>query len=169
MPYYPPDTPPSVPAMMPQADTPGPPPVPYGGPSWPLAPDSGAAMPDVSPDRTPGAEVMGGVTGANHVSEAPLAAPNQNPYEPGAVSPIYVGGDADAGGRDIVSGTVAGALANAEARFGELRGDTYGQGSRIGDLMDFPSSPLDPGAGSGLTDPAGHYYDPPRSYGDEPA
>ena len=156
--------------MMPQAATPGPAPVPYGGPSWPLAPDIQAPPPDVSPDRTPGAEVMGGVTGANYVSEAPLAAPNPNPYEPGMISPVYAGGDADAGGRDIVSGTVAGAVANAEARFGELAGDTYGQGSHIGDLITFPPSPLDPGAGPGLTDPSGHYYDPPRAYeGNEPA
>jgi hypothetical protein len=79
-------------------------------------------------------------------------------------------GDADPGGRDIVSGAVAGAVAAAEARFGELQGDTYGLGSHIGDLMNFPPSPLDPGAGAGLTDPEGHYYTPPRAYeGNEPA
>jgi hypothetical protein len=56
-------------------------------------------------------------------------------------------------------------VANAEARFGELRGDTYGQGSTIGDVMSFGPSPLDPGAGPGLTDPSGALYDPPRNYG----
>jgi hypothetical protein len=81
-------------------------------------------------------------------------------------SPIYAGGAADAGGRDIVSGTVAGAVAAAEARFGELAGDTYGQGSHIGDPMTLPPSPLDPGVGSlGEALPSGAYYDPPRNYG----
>jgi hypothetical protein len=156
--------------MMPQADTPGPAPVPYGGPSWPMAPDSGAPLPDVSPSSTPGAGVLAGVTGANYVSEAPVTAPNPNPYEAGAINPIYVGGDADPGGRDIVSASVAGAVANAEARFGELAGDTYALGSQVGDTFTFPPSPLDPGAGPGLTDPEGHYYDPPRSYeGNEPS
>jgi hypothetical protein len=68
-----------------------------------------------------------------------------------------------------VSATVAGAVANAEARFREHESDTYSLGSHVGDLMGFPPSPLDPGAGPGLTDPAGHYYTPPRGYeGNEP-
>ena len=151
--------------MMPQADTPGAAPVPYGGPGWALAPDMLAPPPDVSPDATPGAGVLAGVPGGS-----PLAAPNPNPYEPGMISPVYAGGDADAGGRDIVSATVAGAVSNAEARFGELQGDTYGQGSHIGDTMTLPPSPLDPGVGSlGTTLPSGAYYDPPRNYGDEPS
>lgn len=166
MPYWPPDTPPppeGVP-QMPAAGS-GPAPVPYGGPSWPLAPDSGAPLPDVSPTSTPGPEVMDGVPGAS-----PLAAPNPNPYEAGTPSPVVFHADADPGGRDIVSGTVAGAVAAAEARFGELAADTYPLGSHIGDLMSFPASPLDPGAGPGLTDPEGHYYTPPRAYeGNEPA
>jgi hypothetical protein len=113
---------------------------------------------------------MDGVAGANYVTSSPLAAPNVNPYEAGSVSPVVWPGDNDPGGRDIVSGAVAGAVAAAEARFGELRGDTYGLGSHIGDLMSFPPSPLDPGAGPGLTDPEGHYYTPPRAYeGNEPA
>jgi hypothetical protein len=65
----------------------------------------------------------------------------QAPYEPGTPGPVYVGGDADAGGRDIVAGSVDGAVANAKARFGELQGDTYGQGSSIGDLVDLPGPP----------------------------
>ena len=161
-----PDTPPSVPQQMPQATTPGAAPVPYAGPGFALAPSMLAPMADISPGATPGSEVLGGTPG--HVAEAPLAAPNPNPYEAGNPGPIYVGGDADAGGRDIVAGSVAGAVRNAEARFGELQGDTYGQGSHIGDLMSFPASPLDPGMGLGLTDPEGHYYTPPRNYGDEP-
>jgi hypothetical protein len=92
----------------------------------------------------------------------------QAPYAPGSPDAIYVGGDADAGGRDDVAGAVAAAVAAAEARSGEHQADTYGQGSTIGDLMSFPGSPLDPGAGPGKTLPEGHYYDPPRAYGNEP-
>lgn len=153
--------------MMPQAGTPGPAPVPYsGGDQGPEPPQYGVP---------PAGDAGGATTWVTAgypagVSPSPLAAPNQNPYEAGATSPVTWPGDADAGGRDIVSGTVAGAVAAAEARFGELQGDTYGQGSHIGDLMTLPPSPLDPGVGSlGETLPAGHYYDPPRSYGDEPA
>jgi hypothetical protein len=106
---------------------------------------------------SPAAETQGGSLGA--------AGPAPAPYSPGEVSPIFAGGDADAGGRDIVAGTVDGAVAAAEARFGELQGDTYGQGSVIGDVMTLPASPLDPGVGSlGVTQPTGAYYDPPRSY-----
>jgi len=93
----------------------------------------------------------------------------QAPYAPGSPDPIYVGGDADAGGRDTVAGSPAEAVANTQARLSELQGDTYGFGSHIGDLLNFGPSPLDPGAGPGLTDPSGHYYDPPRAYeGNEP-
>jgi len=52
--------------------------------------------------------------------------------------PVYAGGDADPGGRDTVAADPAGAVANAEARFGELAGDTYGLGSHIGDALDLP-------------------------------
>ena len=149
---------------MPQAGA-GPAPVPYAGPAWALAPDMLAPVPDVSPGLSPGAGVMDGVTGVNFVTEAPLRAPNVNPYEAGDPQAILVGGDADAGGRDIVSGSVAGSVAAAHAWLGELQGDTYGQGSRIGDLMTFPPAPLDTPAAPGKTDPSGHYYDPPRTYG----
>jgi hypothetical protein len=129
-----------------------------------------APVPHVSADHTPGPEVMGGVAGANYVTSSPLAAPNPNPYAAGSLSPVAFPGDADAGGRDVVSASVAGAVTAAEARFGEFQGDTYGQGSHIGDVVTLPPSPLDPGVGSlGETLPTGHYYDPPRSYGDEPA
>jgi hypothetical protein len=62
-------------------------------------------------------------------------------------SPIYVGGDADAGGRDDVAATVAGAVANAQARYLEHEGDTHGQGSQIGDLMNLPQPAAGPGVG----------------------
>jgi hypothetical protein len=70
-----------------------------------------------------------------------------------------------------VAGSVAAAVANAEARFTELQGDTHGQGSKIGDLMTFAQdttsgAPLDPGVAPGKTIPAGGFYDPPRNYGD---
>jgi len=162
-----PDTPPSVPAQMPQASTPGPSPVPYGGPDeGPEPPEYG--VPGLGAD-TPGSHVLGGVSG-NALQESGYAhdvnAGLVAPFVMGAPQAIYVGGDADAGGRDIVAGTVAGAVGNAEARFGELQGDTYGQGSHIGDALTFPASPLDPGAGPGLTLPSGGFYDPPRDYGD---
>jgi hypothetical protein len=92
----------------------------------------------------------------------------QAPYAPGSPSAIYVGGDADAGGRDDVAGDVAGSVASAQARYGEHQTDTYGLGSVIGDVVTFPASPLDTPAGPGETDPSGHYYTPPRAYGNEP-
>ena len=81
----------------------------------------------------------------------------QAPYAPGSPDPIVTAGDADAGGRDIVAGSVAEAVANAKARFGELQSDTYGQGSTIGDTYTLPPEP-DGSMG-------GAYYDPPRDYG----
>ena len=89
----------------------------------------------------------------------------QAPYAPGSPQRISTAGDADAGGQDIVAGSVAEAVASAKARFGELQGDTYGQGSTIGDTYALPPSPLDPGVGSlGETLPTGHFYDPDRRY-----
>jgi hypothetical protein len=89
-----------------------------------------------------------------------------NPYGAGSLSPVLAHGDADPGGRDDVAGSVAAAVAAAEARFGEHMSDTYGQGSTIGDTMTLPPNFLDPGVGStGTTDPSGAFYDPPRNYG----
>lgn len=93
----------------------------------------------------------------------------QAPYAPGSPDPIFVGGDADAGGRDDVAGDVAAAMAAAQARYGEHETDTYGLGSTLGDVVTLPPSPLDTPAAPGVTDPSGHYYDPPRGYeGNEP-
>jgi hypothetical protein len=91
----------------------------------------------------------------------------QAPYAPGETSPVQAHGDADAGGRDDVAGSVAGAMANAEARYLEHQGDATTPGpSHIGDLMPLPAVGLDPGVGSlGITDPSGGFYDPPRNYG----
>jgi hypothetical protein len=55
--------------------------------------------------------------------------------------PIEFPGDADPGGRDDVAASVAGAIAAAEARYREHEGDTYAQGSTIGDLLDLPAVP----------------------------
>ena len=91
--------------------------------------------------------------------------PGMTPYYGGPLDPVEAMGDADAGGRDDVSSTVAGAVANANARWHEHQSDTFGVGSTIGDLVNFPPSPLDPGAGVGNTAPAAAFYDPPRGYG----
>lgn len=92
------------------------------------------------------------------------------PYDPGSPDPVFAGGDADAGGRDDVAGSVAEAVANAQARYHEHMGDTYGQGSTLGDLMTMPSNGLDPAASSpGTTAPSGAFYDPPRQYSPDPS
>jgi len=65
----------------------------------------------------------------------------QAPYEPGSPDPVFVGGDADAGGRDTVAATAGGAVAAAQARYSELQADTFGQGSAIGDDITMPHEP----------------------------
>jgi len=155
-------------AQMPAAPNSGPAPVPYGGADLsPEPPRYGAGITDVSMGMGAGADVLIGVSG-NAVQESGYAhdvnAGLVTPYVAGDIAPIQAHGDADAGGRDTVAGTVAGAVANAEARFMEHVTDTYGQGSVIGDLMTFPPSPLDPGTVAGVTSPEGHFYDPDRGY-----
>ena len=81
----------------------------------------------------------------------------QAPYSPGEPQPIAFYGDADPGGRDDVAGTVAGAVAAAEARYREHQTDTYQQGSQIGDAMALP-----PTSTTGTV--GGAYYDPNRTY-----
>jgi hypothetical protein len=63
------------------------------------------------------------------------------------VSPVQFTADNDAGGRDIVSGTVDGAQAAAAARLAELQSDTHGQGSTIGDVLTLPVSDMNPAVG----------------------
>lgn len=151
--------------QMPAASGPGPAPVPYNGqlpggyavPAGPMGPDGAVAEVMQFPGQAltlphPAAyDVAAGVADA--------------PYYAGPLAPIDAAGDNDAGGRDDVAATVGQAVANAEARFTEHQSDTYGQGSVIGDLVTFPPSPLDPGAGVGNTMPAGGFYDPDRDYG----
>ena len=93
--------------------------------------------------------------------------PDMTPYYAGPLDPVMAMGDADPGGRDDVSATVGGSVAAANARWHEHQTDTFGVGSTIGDLVDFPPSPLDPGTGVGNTAPTGDFYDPPRDYGGE--
>lgn len=93
--------------------------------------------------------------------------PDLTDYYAGPVYPIEVMGDPDPGGRDNVAGTVSESMTTAHARLSELQSDTYGTGSILGDLMDFPPANLDPGAGVGNTMPTAGFYDPPREYGGE--
>ena len=156
------DSAPQRPGQMPAAPNSGPAPVPFGG-------DQTAGNAPLPPagltHGTPGVEVMNGVATGNYVHANPLAAPNVNPYDAGPLSPIGSPVDRDSDVQDDVSGTVGGAVAASDARWGLAQQDTYQQGSVIGDLMALPPVGLDPGVGSlGITDPAGSYYDPPRSY-----
>ena len=150
---------------MPAAPNAGPAPVPYNsGDQSPEPPPYGPPVPSLDP---PGVEVMGGVSG-NKVQESGYAhdvnAGLVTSYYPGAISPIVVHGDANAGGRDIVAETVAAAVAAREAFYLELEGDSHPQGSVIGDVMTLPPGGLDPGSSAGEASPSGAYYDPPRSY-----
>jgi hypothetical protein len=110
------------------------------------------------------------ITPADSAPEAPGQMPAsswdiQAPYDPGTPGHVNVHADPDPGGGDKTAGTVDGAVAAADARQHELESDTFGQGSKIGDLMTLPPGGLDPAASSpGTTDPAGAFYDPPRNY-----
>jgi hypothetical protein len=152
--------------QMPAAPNAGPAPTPYGGAD--VSPEPPGYGPPLDLARDPGMDVMQGVSG-NAVQEAGYAhdmnAGLVVPFYGGAISPVQAHGDADAGGRDTVADSVAAAVAASSARWHEHQGDTYGQGSTIGDTMTLPPSPLDPGVGStGTTDPSGGFYDPPRTY-----
>lgn len=125
-------------------------------PHLPAAPDSGAApVPyagaDQSPEpqdygpavvtpRDPGSmDVMAGVSG-NGVQESAVAhdmnAGLVTPYYGGPLAPVDAMGDADAGGRDDVADTVAGAVASAEARYHEHASDATAPGpGQIGDEL----------------------------------
>ena len=131
--------------QMPAATGPGPAPAPYGGSD--LSPEPPAYAVDGVSFAAPGAEVMNGVSG-NGVQESgyahDISAGLVAPYAPGTPSLIAVHGDADAGGRDDAAGTVAGAVANAEARYLEYQSDAVTAGpSQIGDAMTIPLPPED--------------------------
>ena len=82
----------------------------------------------------------------------------QAPYVPGSPQLISYDGAADAGGRDDVAGTVAGAQVAAEARYHEHMTDTYAQGSQIGDLLILPDAVSDHSLDTG-GDGAGHPFE----------
>ena len=153
-------------AQNPQASSAGSAPVPYSGARPSEPPGYGVSLDPVDA----AAEVMNGIPSMPGLSEQPwahdiAAGTADAPYYAGELSPINAAGDPDAGGRDDVAATVAEAVANATARWHEFQSDTFGQGSVYGDLMTFPPSSLDPGAGVGNTSPEGGFYDPPRGYG----
>jgi hypothetical protein len=154
--------------QMPAAPNAGPAPAPYGG--MDLSPEPpGYAAPAFADAGGVTSAVLNGVTGLgttqSPVAHDAAAGPPDAPYYPGPLVPINAAGDDDAGGRDDVAGTVAGAVANAEARWREFESDILPQGGTYGDLMTFPPSPLDPGAGVGNTLPTAAFYDPDREYG----
>jgi len=155
---------PGAAAQMPAAPNAGPAPVPYGGAD--LSPEPPVYSAAATGFGTMGAEVMSGTSSAMGVQESGYAhdvnAGLVTSYYPGSTSPIYVGGDADAGGRDDVAATVGGAVAAAEARFAEHQSDTFAQGSAIGDAMNLPANSMDPAVG--VQGVEGGFYDPPRDY-----
>jgi hypothetical protein len=156
---------PTEPAQMPQATSPGPAPTPYSAGSQRPEPPDYSPMP-VS-FSTPGVIVLAPAEGGPLQESAYAHDINAGlvvDYVPGVPQPVAFPGNADAGGRDDVSGSVAGAVANAEGRYLEHEGDTHGIGSTIGDLMAMPPGPIDPGAAPGEAAPSGAYFDPPRSY-----
>ena len=173
-------------AQMPDAAGAGPAPVPYGGAR------QGAEPPLYDPGPLQVVDYAGSVLHATPMGNAVqqdraaaygitaadlgVSATPDAPYYPGPLGPVNAAGDRDAGGMDDVCGDVAGAVAAAQARWGELQGDlgttgTPGPGAlpvhagTIGDLVQFPPSALDPGAGVGTTLPTAAFYDPPRDYG----
>ena len=132
-------------AQMPAAPNSGPAPLPYGGadlspepPTYniPAFTDAGGAT----------SAVLDGVSG-NALQESGYAhdinAGLITPFVSGHAQQIYVGGDNDAGGRDTVTGTVAGAVANAEARWKEYESDIVAAGAMYGDQLQVPAVPED--------------------------
>jgi hypothetical protein len=145
-----------MPPQMPAAPDSGPAPVPYAGPD--LSPQDYG--PDVVTPRDPGSmDVMAGVSG-NGVQESASAhdmnAGLVTPYYGGPLAPVDAMGDPDAGGRDDVAGTVAGAVASAEARYHEHASDATAPGpSQIGDTL--PLAPVDSNPAVGTNDPYGPF------------
>src|ERR1700748_3986325 len=89
--------------------------------------------PPLDTARDPGMGVMDGVAPGNAVQESGYAhdmnAGLVTPFYGGSISPIQAHGDADAGGREDVADSVAGAGAAASARGGEAPGGTERAGS----------------------------------------
>jgi len=151
--------------QMPAAPSAGPAPVPYGGTDY--SPQSYGLTFDATPlTPAPSVDVMSGVTGAMGVQESGYAhdmnAGLVTPYVTSDIKPIVTGGDPDAGGQDIVSGTVQGAVDARVAWYTDLHADILPQGTSYGDLMHLPANSMDPAVG--VQGPEGGFYDPPRDY-----
>lgn len=149
----------------PQNMSPGSAPVPYAGT------DQSPEPPVYGPGLVLGdaaAEVMNGIPGMASVAESPVAhdiaaGTADAPYYPGPLSPIDAMGDADAGGRDDVAGSVAEAVANATARWHEYQGDATVAGpSQIGDAVTLP--PVDSNAAVGVQGPFTDQQPPSGSF-----
>lgn len=153
--------------QMPQAGSAGSAPVPYSGQDYLGQPhyDAPAFGDDGGATSAVMADAQGGILQESPQAHDIAAGVADAPYYPGPLSPIDAIGDDDAGGRDPVAASVAEAVSNADARWHEFEQYTHIQGSHSGDLMHFPPSPLDPGAGVGNTLPTGGFYDPDRDYG----
>jgi len=106
---------------------------------------------------TPGAADVPWSTPVQSASPVVSPSPVTKEVSPGG-QPIAFPGDADPGGRDTVAASVAQAVSNAEARYHELQGDTYGQGSVVGDLLSLPPVVSDWSKHTGGTDATS--YDP---------
>jgi hypothetical protein len=98
------------------------------------------------PNSSPGAADEAWTTPARPPGPVVTPSPATHEMVQGG-QPIAFPGDADPGGRDTVAASVAQAQANAEARYHELQGDTYGQGSQIGDTLELSQPPSGPGVG----------------------
>ena len=167
--------------QMPQAAAAGAP-VPYRGPDERPEPPL-YSVGDTFPVVDHPLDIVHGIPQVTGLSESaaatdmgPLAVSGDAPYYPGPFHTVNAAGDDDPGGRSDAADNVAGAVANAQARWQNLMGDhghtgTPGPGAQpvhagqIGDLIQFPAGPLDPGAGVGNTIPTGGFYDPTREYG----
>jgi hypothetical protein len=143
------------PYPIPAAPGPGPAPVPYSGPeAAPEPPDYDAGtLGAVSPGALVMGDAAGGLLQESAAAHDLGAGTADAPYYPGPLSPVFAAGDADAGGRDDVAGDVAGAVANAEARYREHESDTFAQGSTIGDVMLLPHSQENPAVGEQGAEP----------------
>lgn len=130
---------------------------------------------------TVGTDIASGVSGPTPDPVHPIdASATPGVQAPTAIQPGQLTGPTYPG-RDTAgeyAATMAAAGAECAAAMGpgmaaeDGRRDHYQRqilplGNTYGDLVDFPASPLDPGAGVGNTTPTGAFFDPPREYGGE--
>src|SRR5712692_1077425 len=94
--------------------------------TYPLQPNSTPGAPSTSwttPERVPTSPVVSGIVPTNEMPETPD--PIVSPWGQDAIA-------------DDVSSSVAGAVANAQARYHSHELDTHPQGSQIGAPVDLP-------------------------------